>query len=114
MNKGQVTISKELLLTAGYKQYEKSKLDHDSITECFQKKIRGDYFINVNHWFHSNHALMDSWQFKVQFHTLKGGAVNVELVQWFNNSGTYSGKTIQDAEDFFEKIWQTGMFQSYD
>lgn len=100
------TINVKLMLDANYTEFEHNK---------FQKKIidkKGiKYFINAEYYQHTTTHY--GWQFKVQFETVLG-AVNVELVQWFNNNGIDSEVTIKDAEDYFEFIWNANSKPYYE
>jgi len=96
------TISKEILLDKGYREW---KPNH------YQKLISNDsgkkYFINI---INTDFSTMQSdlgqwWTPSVQLETDKG-SVNFELVQWFNGSGKYSGRTIEEVEDYFESLFE--------
>jgi hypothetical protein len=92
-------ISKEILRNAGYCEW---KEDH------FQKRLDDEvgikYFINIHRIELSNNALHTIWYPSIQIET-SNGAVEIELVQWFNNDGETSGNTIKDVENYFERIW---------
>ena len=92
-------ISKEILRKAGYREW---KEDH------FHKRLDDDlgikYFINIQRIEFSNDTLHTIWSPSIQMET-PNGAVEIELVQWFNNDGETSGNTIKDVENYFERIW---------
>ena len=92
-------ISRKILLDAGYREW---KPDH------FQKRVDDEvgikYFINIQRMELPRIALNTLWSPSIQIET-PNGAVEIELVQWFNNDGKTSGNTIEDVENYFERIW---------
>lgn len=103
--KQQKTISFELLKKAGYTKYSK----FNDFTN-FQKKIKDKegikYFIHCKYYtVLNNQENLEFWDFSMQLET-RYEAVNFNTVQWFNQSGKYSRKTIKDVEDYFEWLWQ--------
>jgi hypothetical protein len=103
---GTVTISERLLKKAGYREYEGNG---DYGDKLFQKKFTDErgtkYFIEVKYcFFTQNGSQLRFWDFSMQL-TLEKGAVKFETVQWFNQDGVYSGRTIQEAEAYFEWLW---------
>ena len=106
-----ITISSKLLEEAGYKDWNNP--NKDSITaNNWQKCLKDDkgkkYFINIKEtigWNGENNSESEhNWWSSIQLETDKG-SVEFSLVQWFNESGQYSGNTIQNMEDYFEQIW---------
>jgi hypothetical protein len=96
------TISEAILNALGYKEWQKND---------FQKRIEDDigirYHINVNRTdIPFDGRRMNVWSFNVQF-SASHGAIDVELTQWFNDDGRYSGNTVADAEDQFDRIWES-------
>ena len=80
---------------AGYREYE---------PDNFQKRVEDTqgirYYINAKFYQIRDLTI---WGFNVQMET-SHGAIQIELVQWFN--GIYSKNTIDDAELYFDGIWQ--------
>ena len=35
----------------------------------------------------------------------ENGSVNIETIQWFNQDGIYSQRTIKDVEYYFQRMW---------
>lgn len=110
------SITGQKLLEAGYKRYDRSAIDPIEVKGVFQKKIHVDYWISIKLWKFNelNGPLKETWEIDVQFTTHDGEAVNMSLVQWFNNSINKYGKTIEDVESFYETMWNTGLFSKYD
>lgn len=92
-------ISKEILLSSGYREW---RLDH------FQKRFDDEsgikYFIDIIRIGIPSNVVNVMWAPSMQLNT-PNGAVQIELVQWFNNGGETSGNTIEDVENYFERLW---------
>ena len=92
-------ISKQILISSGYREWK---------PDNFQKRIDDDigikYFIDIKKLELPNDVLHTIWSPSIQIET-PNGAVEIELVQWFNNDGKLSGNTIEDVENYFERIW---------
>lgn len=92
-------ISKKILQDAGYREW---KPDH------FQKRFEDDigikYHIDIVRAEIPNSPLHTVWSPSMQIITPKG-AVEFELVQWFNDDGKLSGNTIEDVESYLESLW---------
>lgn len=107
MNK---TISVEILIKNGYIEYKKNfDLEKNSKDRLFQKKFTDEngtkYFINCKYYyFLNNENQWEFWDFSMQIETLNG-AVDISTVQWFNQNGIYSKRTIKDVEIYFEDMW---------
>jgi len=100
------TISLEILKENGYTEYN---IETEEINRYFQKQLTDEkgvkYFINCNYLFFLNNGKqLRFWDFSIQIETEKG-AVNIDTIQWFNQDGIYSQRTIKDVEDYFEKMW---------
>ena len=92
-------ISRKILLDAGYREW---KLDH--FQKRFEDEIGIKYHIDIVRLEIPNETLHVVWSPSMQIIT-PNGAVEIELVQWFNNDGELSGNTIEDIEEYFERIW---------
>ena len=119
-----VTISRSILESNGYKCWKEYPEPH--IVAQYQKCISDDlgkkYFININETTGWNPALSNdvskhnfwpSVQFNINindsFHS-----INIQLVQWFNESGKYSNISIKQMEDKIEEIFISLNGQHYD
>lgn len=102
-----ITISGELLTKAGYRLIKED--DPQFGDKMFQKKFtdkRGvKYFIEVKYYdFTRNGQQSRFWDFVMQLEIEKG-SVQFQTVQWFNQDGVYSGRTIAEVEAYFEWLW---------
>lgn len=113
-----ITISKELLEKAGYKTWKFNQDREPHIVRKWQKRICDEtgkkYFINIEEtsgWNpHINegeefHNFWPSVQFNIEVPNFGYQSINIELVQWFNESGRYSRITIEKMEEMIEEIW---------
>lgn len=112
------TISKSLLTEAGYKCWKQDPTDHT--LRRWQKRILNDqgqtkYFVNVNEthgWRcptptdESDHNFWPEMQFEVDLDG-KSPSIQISLVQWFNESGQWSGITIAKMEEYCEQVWKS-------
>ncbi len=104
----KITISKEILLRDGYKEYfDKNLMDYGK--EFFQKRFVDEkgvkFFINVTHDIFTFQPDISSWwTFSIQFDT-EFGSVEIKTIQWFNEDGKYSKNNHLHAEHYLEKIW---------
>lgn len=102
------TISRELLIEKGYYIYKDTLCSY--CINSYQKKVIKDnvvlYFINIKETegFNENDGWTNFWP-SMQIHNKDGNAIGIDLVQWFNNSGTFSGITIEDMEKALEDIY---------
>jgi hypothetical protein len=101
------TISDELLKKAGYVELDAEKMA--GADRLFQKKFTNShgtkYFIEVKYWYFSQSGAQSRfWDFTMQLETEKG-PVTFHTVQWFNQDGICSGRTIEEAEAYFEWLW---------
>jgi hypothetical protein len=101
------TISAELLKEKGYREYGVGAAEFGH--RLFQKKVVDDlgikFFITCEFSFFSNNGRqLRFWDFSAQFKTPKGD-VEVSTVQWFNQDGLYSHNSIEDVEQYLEKMW---------
>lgn len=113
-----MTISKELLLAAGYKCWKENPINEPHTIRKWQKCVYSEdghskkYYIDIDETLGWNptsddHNFWPSVQFDIPigdtYHNIK-----IELVQWFNESGKYSGLTIgqmeQEIESMFVKL----------
>lgn len=95
------TISRKILLEKDYTEWKKDNYQKVIIDEIGKK-----YFINIVSVDLSliQKNLGIHWTPQMQLETDKG-SVNFELVQWFNNNGEYSGRTIEEVEEYFENLF---------
>lgn len=104
----KITISIELLKQKDYSEYQQQNSEYGD--KFFQKKFTDKkgvkYFINCKYYFFSNNGQQSRfWEFSMQLNTEKS-YVNFDTVQWFNQDGIYSGRTVEDVEEYFEWLWQ--------
>lgn len=119
-----ITISKELLVEAGYKCWSENPVTEPHIVRKWQKVFTDDigkkYFINVNEsfgwhsYFEDLHNFWPTVQFDVCVNETSYQTISVSLVQWFNESGQYSKLTISEMENYCEHIWSTLGGQYYE
>ena len=113
-----ITISKELLEKAGYKIYNHNVEFEPHIVRKWQKRFDDEigtkYFINIDETYGWNphndkgeefHNFWPSVQFDIEVPGYGFNSLNIELVQWFNESGQYSHITIEKMEEIVEEIW---------
>ena len=100
-------ISKEILRNAGYREWKK---DH------FQKRLDDDlgikYFINIRKIELPWDTLHTIWDPSIQIET-SNGAVEIELVQWFNNDGETSEKSRTERKDRIGSNAAQSCYRSY-
>ena len=122
-----ITISKELLKSAGYKCWLENPEFEPHIVKKWQKRIIDDlgikYFININETeglnpdLNSDEEFHNFWPF-IQFDIEVPGfgfqSIQVSLVQWFNESGKFSQITIEKMEELCEQIFQKLNGQYYE
>lgn len=113
-----ITISKELLEKSGYKCWKEieNPNNSDGVVRRWQKRFTDvigiKYAIDINETMgwqpnNTNPALNNFWP-SVQFYIDVAGksqSINIELVQWFNESGQWSEITIEKMEEVVEDIW---------
>lgn len=132
-----ITISKELLESAGYKCWKENPEHEPHIVRKWQKRImlydgetfQGEaaktitkYFIDINETHGWNPHLNSGEEFhnfwpSVQFNINVGNAyqsVNIQLVQWFNEAGQHSEITIAEMEEKIDEIFTTLEGHYYD
>lgn len=95
-------ITEAALLEAGYKRYSAPLTSPNA--ECLYEKIISDdkgikYFLHVDVYNLSRYGLNEmSFDFNVQFNTLRGDRVNVQNL---------AKCSIAEHEAFFEEVWQS-------
>lgn len=101
-----VTISKELLLAAGYKYTENTHdADSDTVRSWRKPIIVGgsqEYVIYIRETRAWNPLTLNHFWPLVRFDVQVGKtrqSIKIDLVQWFNESGTFSGITIAEMEE---------------
>lgn len=111
-----MTISSEKLIAAGYTRW---KFTPDEYTFAqHQKRVtdqdgRTKYFINIDETKGWNptvnstdefHNFWPSIQFQIKIaDTFQ--SIDVRCIQWFNESGKYSGITIEQMEEYLDSVW---------
>ena len=104
------TISKDLLLLNGYKCWNENP-EGGEWQKCIKDAAGGKkYFINIKERLGFNGEVnMRNWwpsiQFDVEIDVNTTQNIEVSLVQWFNNSGEWSGVTIEQMEEFCQSVW---------
>ena len=104
----------EEFIKAGYKRFDPPRYE-DCVTDLFQKCIRDEdgnkeYFITVERWDYSpisngrNIPVRYDWTVQLT-HKNTRETVNIDCL---------SGWTIEDAEKFYEDLWNTGWFEYYE
>lgn len=97
--KYKTTISHELLIENGYRNYAAGE---------YQKKVIDDnnkvkYFINIQQLLLGGMYL---WWPSVQFDILENNqSISISLIQWLNDSGRYTGITLAEVEEYIENVW---------
>jgi len=121
-----ITISKELLTEAGYDCWSQNPPQEPHICRKWQKCVYNEdgtkrYFINIDETFGWNPPSQESsnnfWPaigFKVEVPNFEPQYLNIELVQWFNESGKYSGITIPVMEQMIETFFTQLNGKDYD
>lgn len=101
-----VTISKELLIAAGYSFNEVSEADEAGTVRTWRKQVLRDgsqeYMIHIRETRAWNPLTLNHFWPSVHFDVQVGKTrqtIKIELIQWFNESGTFSGITIEDMEE---------------
>lgn len=106
-----MTISKELLEKAGYRCWRENPSEY--YVREYQKRIedgnRVAFFINIKEAtsFRGDDKINNFWP-SIQFNIGVNGSdqsIHVELVQWFNEGGVYTGITIEEMENECREIW---------
>lgn len=115
-----ITISKQLLESAGYKCWSENPEFEPHIVRKWQKRINDEfgltkYFIDINETKGWNpqlnngnefHNFWPSIQFDIEVHGFGLHTIKVSLVQWFNESGQFSKITIEKMEEVCEEIFE--------
>lgn len=112
------TITPAQLELAGYKMWKPNHADSESIVGNWQKRVfdvdgRTKYFINIKEtfgWGDPNLATQEIHNFwpSIQFSVMVNDtdrSIEISLIQWFNESGQWSGITIEDMEFEIEEFW---------
>ena len=108
---------KEDLIKRGYNRFNPSPFDNESVTDCYQKAFRDEagnrkYFLTYRQWDFSRYAdtnhpsmNMPSYEAETQLTTKKGGTIDITFLHLWEP---------KDAEEFLEKLFETGLFKKYD
>lgn len=102
------TISAEKLKEAGYTSYKERDQEFGDMLfqKSFKDKHGTKYFINCKYFFYTHNEKRDDfWEFSMQLQAPEG-TVNFTTIQWFNQNGIYTGKTIKDVEEYFAWLWE--------
>lgn len=122
-----ITISKELLEQSGYKCWKEYPEQEPHICRKWQKLFSDErgkkYFININESFGWNphiesgdefHNFWPSVQFNIFVPSFGYHSIEVNLVQWFNESGKYTNIDIEMMEMVVDSIWRDLEGQYYE
>lgn len=103
----------EQLIEKGYKHFKPGPLDHEGITDMYQKrfddKVGKKYFITIHKWRAWTHpytgeVYRPTYEFNVQF-SYCGKPINMTA---------FSGWELEEAEQKYEEIWQKCNFDYYE
>ena len=98
----------------GFREFAPTPFDSKSVEKCFQKRYDDDvgkkYFITVRKWMemihpHSGERIPPVYEYDVQLYK-KNGHEALDLL-------FHSNWTLEDVEDYMEKLWNTGLFEYY-
>ena len=110
-------VVKNELIKRGYNRFEPSVFDNDSISDCYQKAFWDEnsnrkYFLTYKQWDFSrysdtNHPDLNfpSYEAETQLTTKDGGVINLTFLHLWKP---------KEAEEFLEKLFETGWFKKYD
>jgi hypothetical protein len=101
------SMTPELLIERGYRQYDKHACAGKLADELFQKKIDGKYFINIFRYFQNYNAGCDGWQPEVQFNT------HMDQPPTFNVT-LCGALSIDEIEAFFARMYERMDCKPYD
>ena len=114
-------MTDQYLLDRGYKQYQPSPLDNDSIVVKFQKRFDDEfgkkYFIDVAKWSHDYVPVYqrDEWwkPFSYAYH-LYVSMFEEEKPIWFEFGTSWTVEEVEEfAENFFNKM-KPNYYESWD
>ena len=103
------------IIEMGYNKYEPTPIHTDNVEACFQKRVRDDrgtkYFIDIEKskpWIHphTGEEFPPSYEFTTQL-CYKDNDCPLNLRM-------FAGCTVEQFEDFMEKVFNTGMFDYYE
>ena len=117
MNKELLTD--EYFTNRGYEKYNRTQFDSDSIMYNFQKRFDGDngkkYFIDVHK---INHDWMCEWEKKQPWYTPYSYEFSCQLYKKDTHAAVnmrfFSDWTIEQVEEFVEKLFQSGELDYYE
>lgn len=111
-----MTISAEKLIASGYNRW--SITSNEYTVSQYQKRVldqddRTKYFINIREtrgwaWCDDVGTPFNNYWPSIQFEVKIGDtfqSIEVNCVQWFNESGKYSGITIEQMEEYLDSVW---------
>ena len=111
-----MTISTEKLIASGYNRW--STTPNEYTIAQYQKRVldrdgRTKYFINIREtggweWQDDAGTVFNNYWPSIQFQVKIGDtfqSIEVNCVQWFNESGKYSGITIEQMEEYLDSVW---------
>ena len=107
-----VTISKELLIAAGYSFNEVSEADEAGTVRTWRKQVLRDgsqeYMIHIRETRAWNPLTLNHFWPSVAFDVQVGKTrqwIKIDLVQWFNESGRFSRITITEMEESIHTMY---------
>lgn len=108
---------KSELIKRGYNRFNPTPFDNESVTDCYQKTFRDKnndrkYFLTYHKWDFSRFAdarhpelNYPSYEAETQLTTKDGGVINLTFLHLWKP---------KEAEEFLEKLFETGWFKKYD
>lgn len=104
------TLNDEVIVGAGYKEYEPSIIDSDMVSKCFQKCFSDDvgkkYYISIKKWDWSD-TRVDigvKYEFEVQLY-MDDKPINFTL---------FNGWNVEEVEDYMDRIWSADKYDYYE
>ena len=108
-------MTDEKIIEMGYNKYEPTPIHTDNVEACFQKRVRDDkgtkYFIDIEKskpWTHphTGEEFPPSYEFTTQLYYKDNDCpLNLRM---------FAGCTVEQFEEFMEKLFNTGMFDYYE
>ena len=110
----QKPLPEEVLLEKGYKEYEVPEFDNPNIEKCFSKKVEDEkgvkYFINLKRWW----PLQNNDTGEIM---ILGDEITIQYYKKDTREAVdvmfHSSWKIDEAEEYAEKIFATGLFDYY-
>lgn len=109
-------MDQDTLYKLDYRRFNPGAFESESVTDCYQKAFRDEnddrkYFLTWRKWDFSKYATVDNnleepaYDAYTQLTTKDGDVINIEFL---------SGWEPQKAEEFLDKLFETGWFRKYD